>query len=386
MATQQVTIAASSPPAGAVRLRPTLIIGLGGTGHRVAVWVKALAGRSWERERVDRLVKFLVFDTAQEALAANVGGQAISLEAGSEFVDIGQTPVANIKKNLERQAAIQERLGGVMAGLPPAVLRNGAKQLRPLGLLAFLWRYNEVEDRLRSAIWSLAGRQRGEGREGINVFIINSLVGGTGSSTFLDAAYLVRDLFDELGSLSDFCYITGVGLLPRAFHGIQEPNLAPNTVASLKELNHCMMRGGFSARYPSGRVVTTEQPPFNIYYLVDGVDERGHTWHGPGDVCRLAAEAIFLQMGSQVGQKQENDFDNLDEVLVQQTGEGDGTFCGSFGLGSLVFSGPEAAQICAARQAGTVDRPGRWPRLRAGPRSRSRNWRGRSAKPLKPPA
>jgi hypothetical protein len=347
----QDTLNTPSPVPAQPRLRRTLVIGLGGTGHRVVVQAKAQALQSWGAERVERVIKFLVFDTAHESLTATCNGQPVAMELSSEFVDIGQTPVGKIKRNLDRQAAIQERLGGVMASLPPAVLRNGAKQLRPLGLVAFLWRYAEVEERLRKAIWELAGRRQSEGRQGINVFIANSLVGGTGSSTFLDVAHLVRDIFDELGTLADFCYITGVGVLPRAFHGIHGPNLVPNAVASLKELNHCMMRGGFSARYPTGRRVTTAQPPFNIYYLVDGVDEEGHTWRGLDEVCRLAAEAIFLQMGSQVGQKQENAFDNLDDVLVQQTEEGDGTFCGSFGLASLVFSGPALARTCSARQA-----------------------------------
>ncbi len=337
-----------------LRLRPTLVIGLGGTGHRVVVWIKAMALQSWERERVHRVIRFLVFDTAQESLTVTQGGQPVHLEPGSEFVDIGQTPVAKIKRNLAHQTAIRERLGGVMTHLPPAVLRNGAKQLRPLGLLAFLWRYNEVEERLQDAIWGLANRQRSESREGINVFIINSLVGGTGSSLFLDVAHLVRDLFDHLGTLADFCYITGVGVLPRAFHGIRGPNLVPNAVASLKELNHCMMHGDFTTRYPTGRTLTTTQPPFNIYYLVDGVDERGHTWRGLDEICRLAAEAVFLQMGSQVGRKSENDFDNVDDVLVQQTEEGEGTFCGSFGLASLVFPGPVVARACAARHATQV--------------------------------
>lgn len=332
-------------------LRPTLIIGLGGTGHNVSVQVKSLVHRRWSAEQIAQHVKFQVFDTAREELVIRHNGRAVTLEPDTEFHDIGQTPVANIKRNLARQAAIRERLGGVIANLPPTVLRNGAKQLRPLGLLAFLWRYADIEEHLRNAIWDLAGREHSRGREGVNVFIVNSLVGGTGSSTFLDVAHIVRDLFDELGTLADFCYITGVGVLPRAFHGITGPNIIPNSVASLKELNHCMMRGDFKTRYPNGRVVQTGQPPFNVYYLVDGIDERGHTWNGPGDVYRLAAEAIFLQMGSQVGQKHENDFDNLDEVLVQQTDEGDGTFYGSFGLASLVFPGPAVARACATRQA-----------------------------------
>ncbi len=337
-----------------VRLRPTLIVGLGGTGHRIVLSLKSLIRQSLDSDQTDDQVKFLVFDTAHENLSVSHNGSTVVIEPGSEFFDIGQTPVANIKRNLARQSAIEERLGGVMASLPPTVLRSGAKQLRPLGLLALLWRYAEVETCLRDAIWSLAGREHNEGREGINVFIVNSLVGGTGSSAFLDVAHIIRDLFDELGTLADFCYIIGVGVLPRAFHGINGPNLIPNAVASLKELNHCMMRGGFNARYPTGRTISTVQPPFNMFYLVDGIDERGHTWSGPNEVCRLAAEAIFLQMGSQVGQKHENDFDNLDDVLVQQTEEGDGTFYGSFGLASLIFPGQAVAQACTARQAQRV--------------------------------
>ncbi|MCP4284642.1 MAG: hypothetical protein GY792_09355 [Gammaproteobacteria bacterium] len=337
-----------------IQMRPTLAVGLGGTGHRVMLRLKSLVRQNWKQEQMDTWIKFLVLDTAQEDLAINHNGTSVKIEPSSEFLDIGQTPVANIKRNLARQSAIEERLGSVMAGLPPTVLRNGAKQLRPLGLLALLWRYADVETHLRDAIWALAHREHNERREGINVFIVNSLVGGTGSSAFLDVAHVIRDLFDELGTLADFCYITGVGVLPRAFHGINGPNLIPNAVASLTELNHCMMRSGFKARYPNGRVIQTVHPPFDVYYLVDGIDERGHTWSGPNEVYRLAAEAIFLQMGSQVGQKHENDFDNLDDVLVQQTEEGDGTFYGSFGLASLVFPGRAVAQSCTTRQARRV--------------------------------
>ncbi|MCB0168847.1 MAG: hypothetical protein KDI79_31760 [Anaerolineae bacterium] len=334
--------------------RRTLIMGLGGTGHRSVVHLKGLVEQSWPKALIAQRVRYLVFDTADETVESFQGDRAVSLENESELVNIGNVPVAKIKQNLSHQAAIEARLGGVIAQLPPSSLRRGAKQLRPLGLLAMLWHYATVEERLREAIWALAGRQEAEQQEGINVFIFSSLVGGTGSSMVVDMAHLVRDLLDELGILADFCYVTGVGVLPRAFQGIDGPNLIPNAVATLKEINHTMMQSGFEAHYPNGRSINTAQPPFNIVYLLDGIDERGHTWTGPGEVCRLAAEAIYLQMGSQIGQKHENDFDNLDDVLVQQTAAGDGTFYGSLGLAALVFNGPAVADRCAARQARRV--------------------------------
>ena len=337
-------------------LRRALVIGLGGSGVIALTHLKALCVRAYGADGPPSRIRFLAFDTAEELVTVPVGEHLVSLEAGREFFHIGHTPVGSILRNIERQTAVQERLGESIRTLPAITLRNGSKQNRLLGLLALLWRWSEVEERLHDAIWSLAGREIldqdnvGQPR-GINVFIVNSLGGGTGSSMFLDVAYLVRELFDELGDLGEFCYLTGVGLLPQAFVGIRGPNLVPNTVAALKELNHCMLQGGFHCRYPNGRVIHNLQAPFNLYYLVDGVDERGQVWRGQNEVCAMIAQGLFLQIGSQMGQKGENDFDNLDEVLAGRTPTGEGTFCASFGLASMSFDAQQVVAQCARRQA-----------------------------------
>ena len=255
---------------------------------------------------VPSLVRLLVFDTADETLTVSVDGELVGLSTGDELFNIGNTPVPNIIRNIDRQPAIAARLPGIQA-LPPVALRAGAKQVRPLGLLALLWRYDEVEGRIQDAIWELSSKdtlsQRAGAAHGINVFICNSLVGGTGSGTFLDVAHLVRAILDEMGTLGDFCYVTGVGVLPQAFRNIEGPNIVPNTVAALKELSHCMLEGGFACEYPSGRSIRSTRPPFNLYYLIDAVDEQGYTWRGLDVLCAMIAEGLFLQVGSQVGRR-----------------------------------------------------------------------------------
>lgn len=342
-----------SLPRSNAALRPALIVGLGGTGHRMAVHVKAAFVRTVGGVPLER-VRILAFDTADESIAIVVDDQPVTLEPDRELFNIGHTPVGSILRNLRYQPAIAARLPSLHA-LPPVMLRAGAKQVRPLGLLALLWRFDEIERRLKTAIWELAGketlgRDAGEA-QGINVFICFSLVGGTGSGTFLDVAYLVRDLFRELGTLGDFCYVTGIAVMPQAFRGISGPNLVPNTVASLQELGHCMMRGGFACGYPNGRHIETQQPPFDLVYLLDGVDEQGYVWRGLNELCDMAATGLYLQIGSQIGRKGENDFDNLDQVLGGQTDDGEGTFCGSFGMAVLRFDAPRVVNWCAARLA-----------------------------------
>ena len=343
-------------------VRPTLFVGLGGTGHRIAVYLKALFIALLGT--VPDWLRLMVFDTADEPVLVRLdSGRTVGLEPGTEFVNIGHVPVARIIRHRVKHQAILDRFGESLLQLPPTVLRHGAKQVRLLGLLALYWAYGEVEEHLKGAIWHLAGREREQRAQvdvaqGINIFIANSLCGGTGAGTFLDVAFLARALVEELGDLGDFCQLTGLGVLPEAFHNVKGPYLLPNTVAALKELNHAMSRGDFSAAYPNGRVIEATTAPFNLYYVVDGVDERGRVWPGINDVCRLGAHALYLQMGSQLGRKGENDFDNLDEVLSGTTDDGMGTFLGSIGLSVCSFDYRSVQDACARRQALRIIREG----------------------------
>jgi hypothetical protein len=342
-------------------IRPTLFVGLGGTGQRVGVHLKA---QFQARGGIPDWLRLVVFDTADEPTVVRLeDGQTVSLEPGTEFVNIGRVPVGRIIRHSKKQRAIAERFGESLERLPPTVLRHGAKQVRLLGLLALYWHFHEVEEHLQRAIWHLAGRETGrqtvvDTGQGINIFVVNSLCGGTGAGTFLDVAFLVRALVGELGDLGDFCQVTGIGVLPGAFPGVDGPCLLPNTVASLMELNRAMTHGDFCAVYPNGRIIEPSSAPFNLYYVIDGVDERGRVWQGINAVCQLAARALYIQMGSQLGRKGENDFDNLDEVLSNVGEDGAGTFLGSVGLSVCNFDAHLAQAHCARRQATRLIREG----------------------------
>ncbi|MBK8989885.1 MAG: hypothetical protein IPM39_28120 [Chloroflexi bacterium] len=331
------------------QMRPALIIGTGGTGQIILTYLKVILetryGPLW-RQRI----RLLAFDTAEEPFSVPGPHGLVMLEPTSEFIHIGNVPVLAIKRNLRSQEAIQERLGSIMNTLAPVVLRSGAKQLRVLGLLAMLWNYTAVSEQISQALWSLAGRGQTDAahvsqQQGINVFICGSLVGGTGSGTMLDLAYLVRDYFTELGAQAEFCHITGIGVLHQAFQGITGPNIVANCGAFLRELNHLMVKDGFRARYPDGRTIQAQEAPFDIFHAIDGVDARGQTWNDIYEVAAMTAEAMFLQMGTQMGRKGENAFDNLDEALSGQTADGQGHFLGSFGKGDLLFDAPMVAEL-----------------------------------------
>lgn len=331
-----------------LQMRPTLVVGSGGSGQLILTYLKGILNDSFG-DAWDSRIRLVAFDTTEEAFQIQSENGLVALEADAEFFDIGNVPVGSIVRNIDSQAAIKERLGAVLGKLPVGVLRSGSKQMRPFGLMALLWNHPVVNDQLRQALWQLATRNQSldqvTQQQGINVFICCSLVGGTGSGAFLDLAYLIRDAFTDLGTQAEFCHITGIGLLPQAFYGIKGPNLLPNAAASLQELNHLMVKGNFQARYPDGRTISNREAPFDIFHVLDGVDQSGRTWTDIYAVAAMAAQGIYLQMGTQLGRKGENAFDNLDEVLTTRTSNGEGTYLASFGKGELLFAAPRVAAL-----------------------------------------
>ena len=139
-----------------------------------------------------------------------------------------------------------------------------------MGNLALEWHYPLINEQLNQAIWDLAGRDKEvteskNQQQGINVNIVFGLAGGTGSGMFVDIAYIIRAIFDELGNQGQFCHITGIGVLPQAFRKVSSKNLYANTGAALEELGVLMAQGNFTMRYPGGRLVKSPDAPFQLF-------------------------------------------------------------------------------------------------------------------------
>lgn len=339
-----------------VEFRPTLVIGLGGTGHEVLVRLKARFIETFG-EDIFRVVKLRTFDTADESLFVPMGsGEMVRLDKDSELINIGHVPVQGIVRNIDRNPAVEAWLP---KNLPVRAITAGAKQIRPLGRLALFYHYDhdaKVRDRLQAVIRSLANIKLkgavGEGAQvartrGVNVFIICSLCGGTGSGIFLDMAYLVRRLIEHNGIRQEYCFVNGILVLPQAFATVASDAIMANAYAALRELNYYTREGGFSAVYPDTMHVDIHNRPFNICYLVDAVNENGKMLTGLEELAPMIAESVFLQIGSQVGRATESVFDNVQSLDKLDNNEP--TAFSSLGTASLVFPVKRIIQTCVYR-------------------------------------
>lgn len=338
----------------AITVRPTLLIGVGGSGHRIALCLKRAYG-----DNMPEHVKILVLDSAHEDLRIKKNGQEWRLEPGNELIYIGDVSVAAIMRNQDRLSVLRETFAESLQRLPRVTYRDGVAGNRTAGRLTFHYHESAVERTLAAQLRELA-RHEGAASEtlaqssGLNIAIFGSACGGQGSGAITDLGYLLRELLAELGQLADNSRITGLFLLPDAFPGVSNPYLEANTVEFLQGLEGWMAAGGFQTRFPNRREVLSQEAPFDRVFLIGGVDQKGRTRRSHAEVCATAGQLLYLLFASAAGQKLENDLFNHSDVLGQRTETGELTCFGTLGLAAMAADGARLQNACARRLAADV--------------------------------
>lgn len=232
---------AVSEKTGPGPLRPALIIGLGQFG---LLTLQRLRRAIRERFSIGSLphLKFLYIDTEPETL------QAIS--SSSAAVEAEEFYLARLQRPSHYQQPRND-LPPVGDWLPAPLLFRIPKQpatggYRALGRLAFCDHYRPILDRVRQEIeacCSEAALAEASVKTGLapqtnypRVYIVTSLLGGTGGGMFLDLAYSTKRLLQRLGyRLPD---VQGLLYLPNVAEGSAPRSGLANAHAALRELIH----------------------------------------------------------------------------------------------------------------------------------------------------
>jgi len=314
------------PPTFTHAVRPTLIIGLGGTGRIALVHLKAKL-KALYGDSFSRIFRLLCLDTQGDTLfqvSDPITGERFSLDS-NEFIYMGNVNTGDV-------------LGAVLGGekgyyktwldtsMPKRNITIGAGGVRQIGRMCLFEKYALVEDALSNAITRLrdmriangapAGAQVANGI--FNVFIISSTSGGTGSSMFLDMAHIVRRLARESNITSAF--ITGILALPSVITTRPEPYMLANHYASMQELNHFMLgeakKDEYRVQFKPDRIIEgfRDKRPFDVCYWVDISNQVGEHLGGSANVANLIAECIRIQVSSQVGDAQASAYDNIESI------------------------------------------------------------------------
>lgn len=287
-----------------VTIKRTVIVGLGGTGTRVLQYIKGEFQKHFPKG-VPPAIRLISIDTAPQTTQAGAVGPIAALEA-NEFAHITATSIRRLLQTPEMQA-----------WTPPlekwdlSDVLNGAGQRRASGRLSLFRNAVSVYNVLNTQInqvkaIDLSGvmedwpdfRVPEEQQTAVEVYVVGSLAGGTGSGMFLDIGYMIRDILKEEGADR----VIGAFLLP----GIFMKNLAAvdfvagNGYASIKELDYWLDKlEEEEVHYPGGLSVKwggALRKPYNFMYLLDDVNESGAVVTKLETMLYFVARGLFLHM------------------------------------------------------------------------------------------
>lgn len=243
---------------GYARTRSALIVGLGGTGQWVLTYLKKNLMESNDGVMPDN-VKLLCFDNMPQAsvstyvAASKERGEgvkvgSVALETNTEFFhlggdmrEIGERLTGSNEANRKSLQHIDSWFDAQhwMQVLPRSswVLSAGASQLRQFGRLGL---FQDLTNPGQSKIWNridVAARtlERNLGGDRLEIVVVGSFAGGTGSGMFIDIALLLRERTKQVDSL-----IRGYFALPRVFDQNPDEELKARSFAAWRELNRFM--------------------------------------------------------------------------------------------------------------------------------------------------
>jgi hypothetical protein len=322
---------------------PTVLLGIGGTGHEVLSRVRRLIEETYGGIKNFPILSFLVVDTDRDYKVDN------PLAAGSPFKDNEKYWASVSGSQVKDMIANMSNYPWIDSWFPRELERNinaleaGAGQIRACGRFAFFCNYHNIQkkfieacDRVKAKETFMLQRYGVKASNSqINVFITGSISGGTGSGMLIDMGYCVRHWLKGQGSP----LVSKIVPMPTAFRGIDVgERVLANGYAALMELNYFSdHRTKYFEQFSSSLMdeVQNSSPPGDFIYLVS--PKNGETDFSLEQIREMIAQNIFLDLTSDFAPHKRSIRDNIKSAWAAQDPGGRGypkNFM-SFGLSTV---------------------------------------------------
>jgi serine/threonine protein kinase len=262
-------------------LFPALIVGLGQLGMNVVQKLRQrLHGTFGGLDCLPHL-HLLVLDTDPEIVRAATRGPSGARLSEADVMLAQLNRPSHYLKPRDGRPSIEEWLNPrILYRIPRSQVTTG---VRALGRLAFFDNYRHIVRRLKTelnAILDPEGLASAINQTGlklrsnrVRVYVVTSLAGGTGSGMFLDLAYTLRALLQQVGYTPPD--LVGLFLLPAVDGNRTRTLTLGNACAALRELTYYARPGTvFTAHYHQREAAIRDaEPPFGRCLLLPLPDE-----------------------------------------------------------------------------------------------------------------
>lgn len=295
------------------KVRPTLFIGLGGTGKEILLRLRRrILQHDWAGGRISDIGRFPVASFIYFDLDM---AEAVDLSKPTDHLTKATAFVENEK--LQRKLDIRmymneiDTFPHIKEWLPQGDLASidtekGAGQVRSISRVQFFDQFAAFRGLVMSQGREvLAGvthqeqlKQLGlDIEQDLRIVVVCSCAGGTGSGSFIDVGYMLRSLESPKPAEVDL-----VLLLPGGFEQAGKTRVNANTFAAMMELEHCM-RPNAAPPYVTQWTLAEDRPikdivPYSEVFLVDTVNVmKAHT-REVKNIYDMVADIMFEDFGS----------------------------------------------------------------------------------------
>ena len=286
-----------------------LIISLGASGGFMLREVKGLINRNCcsdhDRNNAPERVAYIAFGATSSELKMQLRGGTDQEVLSDEEIMIFSSPEPEIDKPLRKTHPWI--FTWLDTNIDFSYGESATGGIRQAGRLKLFLDIDRVIDKLRSALTRLV---TGTDVNRINVYVLAGISGGTESGSFLDMAYIVRQLVKDVkgaGSLKKFKFrISGYLLMPEVQLTVaaesDRPQILRNTGAALQELDQAMRRPEigdyYECQYSNTMTIKTSEPPFDYTYLISAMPNDEDLYKSFRQCLRAVAEhMLFLVSG-----------------------------------------------------------------------------------------
>jgi hypothetical protein len=348
-------------------IRRTIVIGVGGTGRDTLMRLRRLIIDKYGKLSEFPIVQFVHIDADKGASEVSglstgknyIGQEIIFTQAEKVVTTMNGNEVNDLAKGLEDrgQYAPPSPYEHIKSWFPPQLRSNlkaiedGASGVRPIGKVAYFHNFRKIKEAIKSADNRTIGHEGKMLRKnlivepGLNIFVVGSLCGGTGSGMCLDVGYTLRKLYSGTETKTIAYFV----ISPELYS--DTPRMNASTYAALKELNHYSSESNkyetmYDPQYQDG--VAERRPPFDYIFLLSNQTNQGHKILEKGKLCNIIAHKIYLDFADELSSILSASRDNFNSFLQnrdQHPRPNIQRFM-TFGLAKIYFPRERIINIC----------------------------------------
>ncbi len=299
------------------KIRRSLFIGLGGTGMKALLHTKKMFVETYGE--VPPMIGFLGIDTDggeyNKAFDSSYG--KVKLEPSEQLqIIVREDPQPLFSRHPARFGWMpQENLKNLRS------METGAGQIRSNGRFAITYNEHNITNRMQHVINQLLRVDHTYNprydliSSNLEIHVVFSLCGGTGSGTFINMAYLLREIAPEA---SVYAYAVLPGVFEAEIKGLAaKAKVMPNGYGSLLDLDYLMhLNMGASPvniDYLTRTDLTTKSP-FDSVYLIDNKNENNDIYDKVDDIAQMISLALITATG-ELSIAQTSVFDNVKRLI-----------------------------------------------------------------------